>query len=145
MSSWQTPHAADPANGEGGEAGAGTCVAIGAAWPKSGTPPSIGHKGNSAWTALILRMDRIDCERAAGSMAHHATFAEYAGVAEEVRCGWNIHMASRARRRDRLHRIDEPLRIGYEMQTGEVKVFLLRTIDVAESAILQIRRRACGR
>ena len=75
-------------------------------------------------------------------MAQVAAFTEHGGVGQEVRCGRNIHMAPRARRSDRLYRIDEPLRIGYGVQTGKGQIVLLRTIDVAESAVLYIRSRA---
>jgi hypothetical protein len=68
ISSWQAPHAADPANGEGAGtgacacggadacafagAGAGACAGGFASWLKSDDPAMISHTGNSAWAAL---------------------------------------------------------------------------------------------
>src|SRR5580692_3505160 len=115
MSSWQTPHAVDPAYGEGAGAGGG----VTASWPESVAPASSSHTGNIVCAALELRMHRIDRESAAGPMAHRAAFAECAGVRQEVRCSRKVHMAPRARRCDRLNRIDKSLRIGYSMQTGQ--------------------------
>ena len=46
-------------------------------WPESRAPARISHTGNQCPTrALILRMDRADRERAAGSVANRAAFAE---------------------------------------------------------------------
>jgi len=92
--------------------------------------------------ALIVRMNRVNRESAVSSVAHRAAFAERSGVGQEVRSGRNVHMASRARRRSRLHRIDEPLRIGYRIQSREGQGVLLRAVDVTESAVREIGRRA---
>src|ERR1700693_6212829 len=83
---------------------------------------------------LVIRMDRVNCKSAISSVAHCAAFAERSGVGQEVRGGWNVHMAPRARRRNGLHRIDEPLWIGYRIQSRQREVVLLRAIDVTESA-----------
>src|SRR3984885_15179818 len=87
----------------------------------------------------LLCVYRVDGELRAGGMASRAALTQRVGISQEVRRFGLGNVTSAASRSCRLHRIDPALGIGYLIQAAHQRqIILLRTIDVAHGAVLQI-------
>lgn|SRR5215469_58604 len=69
-------------------------------------------------------------------MTDRASFTERRGVRKHVRCGGKINMATAARRRNGLNRINRALRVHHCMETeGQIR---LAGIDVAKGTVARV-------
>ena len=94
------------------------------------------YQGSPAMTIEYARRPRRTARR---RMAYRAAFTQRIGIGQEVRRLGLGNVASAASRSGGLHRIDPALRIGDLIQVAHQRqVVLLRAIDVAHRAVLQI-------
>src|ERR1700722_18100846 len=87
-------------------------------------------------------MHLVDRLRSTGPVTDVASFTEHCRVRQRMRRSRDIHVAAGTRRGERLHWIERSLWIGYRIQTGQRQIVLLTAIDVAQGAVLRVRRRA---
>jgi len=86
----------------------------------------------------LRSVHRVDGELRAGGMANAAALSQRIGIRQEVRSFRFRNVASAASRGEGAGRRDPTLWIDHLIQVGQGQIVLLRTIDVAERAVLEI-------